>query len=137
MVLSAIFAWSTYQTNQVAKQIQIKKSQVQPAREPSPSPVGSPFEELIIKKSNFQIQVKYEDNKFKYAGVVTAANPCELIQTDSKILESYPEQVQISVNTQKSDQICAQVIKNKEFAGEVPAPQSSKVKILFNNSPIN
>lgn len=139
IVLWGLFAWSIHSTNQLSTKIKEKKSQESPSPElsPLPSPQTSPFEELIIKKDKIQIQVKYEGGQFIYQGLVKLPTPCDTLSTDALVLESYPQQIQIKINTQKSNQICAQVIKEKEFSGEVTAPQTSVVKIFFNNTPID
>lgn len=139
IILWGLFAWSINSTNQLSTKINEKKQKESPQllASPSPSPQIPPFEELIVKKQNIEIQVKYEDNNFKYQGLVKLNTPCDTIKTETQVLESYPEQVQIKITSQKSKEICAQVITEKEFSGQVEAPQTSIVQIYYNGRIIN
>ena len=108
--------------------------------------LGVKYQKSIIYKvkstiSSYQVPVKskvtfeknYENNLLKYAGTVEAPTPCHEIRQETKIMESYPEQVRIDLTIENPapGNVCVQQITKKEFSGEVKVSESATVSVFL------
>src|SRR3990167_10979158 len=106
--------------------------------------LGAKYQKSIVYKvkstiSSYQVPVKskvtfqksYENNLLEYKGTVEVPTPCHEIRQETKIMESYPEQVRIdlSVVDPAPGIICVQQITQKEFSGEVKVSESATVSV--------
>ena len=92
----------------------------------------------VPAKSKATFQKSFEDNLLKYNGTVEAPTPCHEIRQETKIMESYPEQVRIdlSVINPPADKVCAQQITQKEFSGEIKVSESATVSVYLDGKKV-
>ena len=83
-------------------------------------------------------QKSYEDNLLKYQGTVEVPSPCHDIRQETKIMESFPEQVRIdlSIENPTPDNVCAQRITQKDFSGEVKVSESASVSVFLDGKKV-
>ena len=113
--------------------------------------LGAKYQKSIVYKvkstiSSYQVPVKskvtfeknYENNLLKYAGTVEAPTPCHEIRQETKIMESFPEQVRIdlSIENPTPDNVCAQRITQKDFSGEVKVSESASVSVFLDGKKV-
>src|SRR3989344_5302893 len=79
-------------------------------------------------KSRVTFQKSYGDNLLKYQGTVEVPNPCHEIRQETKIMESYPEQVRIdlSIVDPVPGIVCVQQVAQKNFSGELKVSENAK-----------
>src|SRR3990167_10568207 len=89
-------------------------------------------------KSKFTFEKNYENNLLKYAGTVEVPSPCHEIRQETKIMESYPEQVRIdlSVINPPADKVCAQQITQKKFSGEMKVSENASVSVFLDGKKV-
>ena len=89
-------------------------------------------------RSKVTFQKSYEDNLLKYKGTVEVPSPCHGIRQESKVTQSYPEQVRIdlSVVNPSTDKVCAQQITKKDFSGEVKVSESASVLVFLDGKKV-
>ena len=87
----------------------------------------------VPAKSKATFQKSFEDNLLKYNGTVEAPTPCHEIRQETKIMESYPEQVRIDLTIENPapGNVCVQQITKKEFSGEVKVSESATVSVFL------
>src|SRR3989344_7772027 len=92
----------------------------------------------VPAKSKATFQKSFEDNLLKYNGTVEAPTPCHEIRQETKIMESYPEQVRIdlSVINPTADKVCAQQITQKEFSGEIKVSENASVSVFLDGKKV-
>jgi hypothetical protein len=89
-----------------------------------------PSTQKQFTEDDFTLNTKYlGDNQWQYNVVGTLPNMCYKYSIDSIVRESYPEQVEIVLNIEKSGDICAQVIQDINQTGTFTA--SEKAHISF------
>ena len=89
-------------------------------------------------RSKVVFQKSYEDNLLKYQGTVEVPSPCHDIRQETKIMESFPEQVRIdlSIENPTPDNVCAQRITQKDFSGEVKVSESASVLVFLDGKKV-
>ena len=89
-------------------------------------------------KSKVTFQKSYEDNLLKYQGTVEVPSPCHNLIPETKVMESYPEQVRIDLTiTDPSLGIfCTQQITQKDFSGEHKVSEGVKVTVFLNGEKV-
>ena len=89
-------------------------------------------------KSKFTFEKNYENNLLKYAGTVEVPSPCHDIRQETKIMESFPEQVRIdlSIDNPTPGNVCAKQITLKEFSGEIKVSESATVSVYLNGEKV-
>jgi hypothetical protein len=87
--------------------------------------------ETLVRSDEITVKTKYEGGKIKYSGTVQTPTPCHEIKDETKVLESFPEQVQIRLLVVQGNPgaICAQVISEKEFSGEVEVSKDATISV--------
>lgn len=85
-----------------------------PVVEPSKTPVSDPNEGMILLTHSF-IPKFAESGTHVYRGTMRMPTPCHRLKSDVAILESFPEQFAISLTIIEYDDICVQVIAEKQF----------------------
>ena len=86
-----------------------------------------------LTQDNFVLTYTYQgENRWDYTVTGTLPTPCYAVNTDATVMESYPEQVQITVSVQEepTDGVCSTVIQNYSYEGTFSA--SKLAKISFN-----
>jgi len=89
-------------------------------------------------RSKVVFQKSYEDNLLKYQGTVEVPSPCHNLIPETKVMESYPEQVRIDLTiTDPSPGIfCTQQITQKDFSGEHKVSEGVKVTVFLNGEKV-
>ncbi|MEX0616849.1 MAG: hypothetical protein WD231_03515 [Candidatus Woykebacteria bacterium] len=92
-----------------------------------------------INNDKLSISVILDDGKLTYTGTVKVPTPCHSVKHDALVAESYPEQVQIKLTTLNPDptQVCAQVVANKKFSGEVQVSSKATISIYLDGNKID
>jgi hypothetical protein len=80
------------------------------------------------------VEESFQDSLHTLSGVVLAPTPCHQVTvSDVLIAESYPEQVQISLEVASGNDICAQVITEKPFNVTFTASKEATITFLVNS----
>ena len=88
------------------------------------------FEKLVFEALE-NLPVFFKKKLDNVEVTVEVPTPCHEIRQETKIMESYPEQVRIdlSVVDPAPGIICVQQITQKEFSGEVKVSESATVSV--------
>ncbi|MBU3968800.1 hypothetical protein KJ991_01115 [Patescibacteria group bacterium] len=80
----------------------------------------------------------YESGLHNYRGSLTLPNPCYILSVDAVVRESFPEDVTIrfTVQEEKGDKVCAQVLTEKGFRIIFQASKEAKVQAVINDVPV-
>ncbi len=88
-------------------------------------------------------QTKHESGTLRYKGTAQVPTACYKLKDETTVLESFPEQVQIriSVGQTKSSTpdaigVCAQVITDLEFSGQVQVSKDAVVTVFLDGEQI-
>ena len=113
--------------------------------------LGVKYQKSIIYKvkstiSSYQVPVKskvtfeknYENNLLKYAGTVEVPSPCHEIRQETKIMESFPEQIRLDLTVEKPapGNVCAQQITLKNFSGELKVSENASVSVFLDGQKV-
>lgn len=123
IVVLAAFGYIFYQSSQ--QQIQDGVLDLEPIN-------TAPFEPKIIITAKHQ----FLDGVHLVAGDIDMPTPCDLLEWDVVILESFPEQVIIQFKTVNKAEICAQVITPARFRVEFEADGRASITATLNNDHI-
>lgn len=69
----------------------------------------------------------YIDGVHTFVGELTLPTPCDLLEVDSAVMESFPEQVRLNFNVINNAEVCAQVMTTQRFMVEVVASSEATV----------
>ena len=69
----------------------------------------------------------YVDGIHTFVGELTLPTPCDLLEVDSAVMESFPEQVRLNFNVINNAEVCAQVMTTQRFMVEVVASSEATV----------
>ena len=106
---------------------------------PSATPKGGGSQsttKITIKTNEITLKATYENGVLKYSGTVQIPTPCYKLKDETVVLESFPEQVQIRISIVQTRDICAQVITNKEFSGQVQVSDQATISVYLNGEKI-
>src|SRR3972149_10520681 len=89
-------------------------------------------------RSKVVFQKSYEDNLLKYQGTVTLPSPCHSLKQETKVMESFPEQVRLDLTIENPvpGSVCAQQITQKEFSGEAEVSESATVSVYLDGEKV-
>ncbi len=79
---------------------------------------------------------QFKNGLHTYVGSIDAPTPCHSILGEAVVKESYPEQVDIRIETKESEGICAQVITAKKFKVSFSASENPVVRAFVNGTPV-
>lgn len=101
-------------------------------------PKSAAREEPEVNHITTKIQVthQFKSGLHTYVGTVDAPTPCHSILGEAIVKESYPEQVDIRIETKESGGICAQVITTKKFKVSFSASENPVVRAFVNGTPV-
>jgi len=71
------------------------------------------------------------DGKHTLVGEMNFPTPCDLLEADSVVMESYPEQVAIDFTVINNAETCAQVVTAQRFKVEAVASAEAKFSAKF------
>lgn len=86
-----------------------------------------------LTQDDFVLTYTYKgENKWNYSITGTLPTPCYAVTTDAVVMESYPEQVQITVSVQEepTDGVCSTVIQDYSYEGVFSASSKATVKLI-------
>lgn len=98
----------------------------------SPAVVNS--EDKVVPYSDIKrIDAKhyFVDGVHTFVGEIIMATPCDLVETDSAVMESYPEQVKLNFNVINNAESCAQMITAQRFMVSATASVDAKFFAFF------
>ena len=89
-------------------------------------------------RSKVVFQKSYEDNLLKYQGTVEVPSPCHEIRQETKIMESFPEQIRLDLTVEKPapGNVCAQQITLKNFSGELKVSENASVSVFLDGQKV-
>lgn len=101
-------------------------------------PRSAAHEEPMVNHITTKVAVTHDfkNGLHTYVGTIDAPTPCHTISGEAIVKESYPEQVDIRIETRESGEICAQVVTTKRFKVSFSASQSAVVRAFVNGTPV-
>ncbi|MDP2720707.1 MAG: hypothetical protein Q8O75_02080 [bacterium] len=89
-----------------------------------------------LKKVN--LKTSYKNGVLTYSGFVQLPSPCHKLKEETLVIESFPEQVQVRLTIQDPDptMMCAQVVTEKEFSGEVKVSEKATISVFINGKKV-
>jgi hypothetical protein len=95
--------------------------------EPTPTP------KIVFDDNDvFNLESTYQgDNKWSYTVTAQLPNPCHGATIESRVAESYPEQVTILVTPTfpKPDQYCIEMIEDFSYTGTFTASEGAQISL--------
>jgi hypothetical protein len=76
------------------------------------------------------------DGVHTIVGELTLPTPCDLLTTDARVAESYPEQVTFAFSVVNTTETCAQVMTNQRFKVEASASKEANLAATFAGTPV-
>jgi len=73
----------------------------------------------------------YIDGVHTLVGELAFPTPCDLLQADARVMESYPEQVVVDFTVINTADMCAQVITNQRFRVDFSAASQASISARF------
>ncbi len=111
------------------KKSEIENTGVTPVVE---EPVAGPYDSITrIDAKHFFI-----DGTHTLVGEVAMPTACDLLNWDSVVAESMPEQVAINFDVINTSDSCAQVVTNQRFKVEFQASQGASMRATFEGRPV-
>lgn len=75
----------------------------------------------------------YIDGVHTVAGEISLPTPCDLLEAQAIVAESYPEQITLDFSVINNAEFCAEVITNQRFKVSATASPEATFKALFQN----
>jgi hypothetical protein len=66
-----------------------------------------------------------------YAGEIPLPTPCDLLEANATVAESYPEQMRINFSVINTAEVCASVVTNQRFKVDIIASDKATVSATF------
>lgn len=95
----------------------------------NPPTATSSDQDGVVRTINARHQFNAETGQHTLTGTTTVPTPCHKLETSVEIQESLPEQVVVNFSTDKpdTDQVCAQVITQRQFDVSFSASQDAEI----------
>ena len=103
----------------------------------TPSPQENPKEEVAYA-SITRITAKhfFIDGVHTLVGEIPFPTPCDLLTTDARVAESFPEQIFIDFNVINDSKTCDQVVTLQRFKIEAQASKEATLSARFMGRPV-
>jgi hypothetical protein len=100
--------------------------------------VNEELKEEVKYASVTRIDAKhfYIDGVHTLVGEIPMPTPCDLLNTDVLVAESYPEQVRIDFTVINNAETCAQVVTPARFKVEATASSTAEFSAYFQGRPV-
>jgi len=100
--------------------------------------VVTPVEEVVPYANITRIDAKhfYIDGVHTFAGQIELPTPCDLLEVESVVAESYPEQITLNFTVINNSEMCAQVITAQRFKVSATASAEAIVHATFMGRPV-
>ena len=102
--------------------------------QPASAPAITLEEEDELQKTNSFNQIEdeslvhsFDEGTHTVSGVIQLPTPCHTLTTDVAVAESFPEQVKITLAIPHDENICIQVIDDREFTVTFDASREARV----------
>lgn len=83
--------------------------------------------------SSIVVQKEFNNGVHKISGIITLPDPCYEIESEVVVMESFPEQVRITLTTPRKEGFCAQVLTDKAFEVTFQASDQAKISAFLND----
>ncbi len=97
----------------------------------------------VVDTEKITVQTKHESGTLHYEGTVQVPTACYKLKDETTVLESFPEQVQIRISagqtkfsTPDAIGVCAQVITDLEFSGQVKVSKEATVTVFLDGEQV-
>lgn len=99
----------------------------------TPPAVTPAVEEEVMYPDITRIDAKHYfiDGVHTYAGEIVMPTPCDLLETEALVLESYPEQIQLNFTVINNAEMCAQVMTAQRFIVSARASEEASARAFF------
>lgn len=90
-------------------------------------------EEVVLYPDITRIDAKHYiiDGVHTFAGEVVLPTPCDLLEVESSVQESYPEKINLAFNVINNSDMCAQVMTTQRFMATASASPEATVQATF------
>ncbi len=95
-----------------------------------PAPGDEPMAAITIPATK-----SYQNGVYTLSGVLSLPTPCHELKTDTRIAESYPEQVTIEFTVVDSGAICVQVIDERPWSVQARVSSEATFRAVVNGQP--
>ena len=75
-------------------------------------------------------------NTHTFAGSVVLPTPCDLLEVEARVLESFPEQIILDFKVINTAEVCAQVLTEQRFLVSAEASNQAEIRAQFMGRPI-
>jgi type 1 fimbria pilin len=98
-----------------------------------PPVVTPPAEEQVLYPSITAIDAKhfFIDGVHTFAGEIVLPTPCDLLEVEAVVAESFPEQISLNFNVINNSEMCAQVMTTQRFMATANASSEATVRATF------
>lgn len=97
-----------------------------------------PVEDVVPYADITRIDAKhfYIDGVHTFAGQIELPTPCDLLEVESQVAESFPEQVSLNFSVINNSPVCAQVITAQRFKVSATASAEAVIRATFMGRPV-
>jgi hypothetical protein len=78
----------------------------------------------------------YIDGTHTFVGEVVMPTPCDLLEVEALVMESFPEQIKLDFKVINNSESCAQILTTQRFKVEATASSEATVSGTFMGRPI-
>lgn len=105
--------------------------QAELAAEPTPNPVDTVVDVPYPEVDRITATHYFIDGEHTLVGEVNMPTPCDLLEAETLVMESYPEQVLVAFTVINSTDSCTQVITPQRFKIEAVASEEASFSATF------
>lgn len=103
---------------------------------PSPAPQVDAASSSAPYVSRIDAKHYFIDGVHTFVGIIDMPTPCDLLSTDSRVMESFPEQIVIDFTVINNAESCVQVISPQRFKVSATASREAKVSATWKGQPV-
>ena len=106
--------------------VYLKKQELQQ----TPVPIAEdPEEDRLAYISRIDAKHFFEDDTHTVAGEIVMPTPCDLLETNAEVAESFPEQVRLNFTVLNNDiEFCAQILTPQRFKITFDASEEATIQ---------
>jgi hypothetical protein len=78
----------------------------------------------------------YIDGLHTFVGIIDMPTPCDLLTTQARVLESFPEQVIIEFTVVNNAESCVQVVTPQRFKVDATASKDARISATWMGQPV-
>ncbi len=107
----------------------LKKGEIEQL--PPAAPVETPMELPYAMVDRIEAKHYFDGTTHTFVGEIVLPTPCDLLEVNSAVLESYPEQVKLEFSVINNAEVCAQVLTAQRFKVSAIASKAAEVSATF------